>query len=369
MEVFIAYHPLLHVQDYFLLLNLPDPLVEALGWTVVHALWQGTAVALLLAIGLWFLRGRSASVRYGIAVAAQVLVLIAAALTFLLTYRAAIPLEDNGDIAGFFGGPGTLQVDSVEVGGTLWEQIQHGLRVFFERNLGWIAVLWIAGVLVFSFRLLSALILTRRLSGISVRLVEGEWQERFEKLVTKTGVTQAVKLLESARVSVPMVIGHIKPVVLVPIGLLAGLPPAQVEALLIHELTHIRRRDYLVNLLLSVLETLFFFHPAIWWMGAVVRRERECCCDAATVGFSGDSLSYAKALSALPGWQVGPQGLAMAASGQPKELLLRIRRILLPQSTYQHDIMEKTFVTSLILGAFFLLSLQAKPARVGQNHH
>lgn len=134
---------------------------------------------------------------------------------------------------------------------------------------------------------------------------------------------------------IPMVIGHLKLVVLLPIGLLFGLPPAQVEALLIHELAHIQRRDYLVNLLLSVLEMLFFFHPAIWWMGAVVRLERECCCDATTVRFSGDFLSYAKALGALPRWQASTPGMAMAATGRHKELLFRIRRILLPQSNYQ----------------------------------
>jgi len=366
MEAFTANSLFINAWGNGFLRLLPDTLVEALGWTVVHALWQGTAVAVLLAIGLWLLRGRSALLRYGVAVAAQLLVLIAAVVTFSMSYEDATPGVANGGIPDFFSREIALQNSLEEIIFSIWRTTLHSLRTFVEHNLGWIAILWMSGVVFFSFRLMRDWAFSRKLVVTAVRIVGGEWQDRFDQIAVKMCVKGKIRLLESARIHTPMVIGHLKPVVLLPIGLLSGLPPAQVEALLIHELAHIQRRDYLVNLLLSVLETVFFFHPAIWWMGAVVRRERECCCDATTVRFSGDSLSYAKALGALPRWQASTPGMAMAATGRHKELLFRIRRILLPQSNYQYDIMEKTFATCLIFGAFFLLSLQAKPARVGE---
>ncbi|MFM8362021.1 MAG: M56 family metallopeptidase, partial [Haliscomenobacter sp.] len=338
--------------------ELPPPLVQALGWTVVHALWQGALIALLLALGLAALRRKPAHLRYLLAVGAQLLTLAAAVGTFAILYQVDKPMHNGPETLLYaYSDPTHALADE----GISWKHKIYLIAAFFDRNIAFITAVWLLGVGLFSLRLLGAWTYARRLARSSVRPVPQHWQQRFQALAQALRVPATASLLESALVHTPLVIGHLKPVVLLPLGLLSGLPPEQIEALLAHELAHIRRRDYLVNLLLSLLETLFFFHPAIWWIGATIRREREYCCDEAAVACSGNSLAYAKALSALPKQPSGLQLLAMAASGNPKELLHRIRRILLQQPSYQSDTMEKTIATLLIAGSVFFFSLQAKP--------
>ena len=121
-------------------------------------------------------------------------------------------------------------------------------------------------------------------------------------LAARLGIRRPVRLLESARVQVPVVIGALRPVLLLPASALTGLAPAQVEAVLAHELAHIRRHDYPVNLLQSAAETLLFYHPGVWWLSARIRAEREHCCDDIAVRVCGDAVGYAEALTSIATW-------------------------------------------------------------------
>src|SRR5262249_22848328 len=137
---------------------------------------------------------------------------------------------------------------------------------------------------------------------------------------------RSVALLESCRAVVPVVIGHVRPVILRPVGLLAGLPLAQIESILLHELAHIRRYDYLINLLQTSVEDLLFYHPGVWWISGVIRVERENCCDDLVVATHGDAHEYAVALAALEQNRWAPREAALAATGG--SLMNRIRRLL-----------------------------------------
>jgi hypothetical protein len=146
------------------------------------------------------------------------------------------------------------------------------------------------------------------------------------KVSRRLALGRAVRVLQCARIEVPMVIGTVRPLLLVPACGLSGLPPDQIEAIIAHELAHIRRHDYLVNLLQSVVETLLFYHPAVWWVSHVIRMEREHCCDDLAVSACGDAMLYAQALTTVETLRGGVSGLAMAVSGG--SLLARIRRLL-----------------------------------------
>jgi uncharacterized protein (TIGR03435 family) len=135
-----------------------------------------------------------------------------------------------------------------------------------------------------------------------------------------------VRLLASALVDAPTVAGWLRPVVLAPVGVLTGLPAGQLEALLLHELAHIRRQDYLVNILQSVAEALLFYHPAVWWVSGHIRTERELCCDDVVVAVFGDPLTYARALAQLESWRPAHLSAAVAANGG--SLADRIARLL-----------------------------------------
>ena len=138
-------------------------------------------------------------------------------------------------------------------------------------------------------------------------------------------MSRPVQLLVSSLVQAPVVVGWLRPAVLVPVGALAGLPADQVEALLLHELAHIRRHDYLVNLLQGVVEAILFYHPAVWWISGHIRVERELCCDDMAVAASGDVLTYARALAGLESARPAHAGMVMAASGG--SLVNRIARL------------------------------------------
>ena len=175
-----------------------------------------------------------------------------------------------------------------------------------------------AGVVALTLRLLGGWLLVRRLTR-QARPLAGPCDEVLARLARALRIRRAVRLLESSLVQVPMVIGGLRPMILLPIAALTGLPPGQLEALLAHELAHIRRHDYLVNLVQSAIEVLLFYHPAAWWASRVIRAEREHCCDDLAVRACGDRLTYARALAAMEGLRGAPRpvpgGLGRPAPG------------------------------------------------------
>jgi GWxTD domain-containing protein len=175
-------------------------------------------------------------------------------------------------------------------------------------------------------------------------------------------LSRPVLLLESCLAEVPMVIGHIRPVILMPIGVLAGLPAGQIEAILLHELAHIRRYDYLVNVVQRWVECLLFYHPAAWWISRVIRAERENCCDDVVVATRGNVQEYAAALATLEQDRWSGRDPAVAASGG--SLMKRIRRMLYPQGA--SGVWTPLFAAAIVI-ATAVVALAAWPARPPQQ--
>jgi bla regulator protein blaR1 len=314
------------------------PTVEALGWTLVHFLWQGALVALTLALARVALKRRTANLRYLASCAAMLLMLALPVITFValssiaretqvvMTAPSAPPnqavkkdalkseLGDDSLIAGELN-------QSPKPTSPWWK-----LRELFTGVAPWLTSLWLAGVIVLSLRMLGGCVYARRLKSYGTGPLPVDWQLRFAELCRNIRVLRPVRLLESAIVQVPIVVGWLRPVVLIPASALAGLTPRQLEAVIAHELAHIRRYDYLVNLLQSAVEILLFYHPAVWWVSREIRQEREHCCDDVAVEVCGDALIYARALTEIEAMRDTGMRLAMAADGG--SLLLRIQRIV-----------------------------------------
>ena len=290
------------------------PAARALGWALVHSLWQGAVVALMLAAVLYVVR--SSRARYGVSCAALLLILAAFAGTFVqvLAEPVAIHRVERGSA---FAGGGSAGLDK--------PQFFTGESAA-ARLLPWLAPIWIAGVLLFHLRRVASWMAARRLLVTGVCAPAPPWRERLDVLRARLRVARPVLLLESSLATVPAVVGYMRPVILMPVGLLAGLPAAQVEAILLHELAHVRRSDYLVNLVQTLVEGLLFYHPAVWWISGTIRAEREHCCDDLVVATQGDAHQYAAALVALERSRWAGQETAMAATGG--SLVKRIRRLL-----------------------------------------
>jgi beta-lactamase regulating signal transducer with metallopeptidase domain len=185
---------------------------------------------------------------------------------------------------------------------------------------------WVCGVVILSLRVMCGWLWVQRMTSHGVTPASPFWEQLAVRLSRRLHITRRVRLLESTVVDVPTVIGWMKPVVLLPASALAGLSPHQLEAILAHELAHIRRHDYLVNLLQTLVETLLFYHPAVWWLSRRIRAERENCCDDLAVSLSGDAYTYAKALADLEALRGSGAPLVIAANGG--SLVHRVRRLL-----------------------------------------
>ena len=197
--------------------------------------------------------------------------------------------------------------------------------------LPWIATGWLLGVLSLSVWNVGGWLTAERLRLIGVSPVGPDIAGRFAKLVDRMKVSRPIRLLRSAVVESPITIGWLRPTILLPLGLITGLTPSELDAIIIHELAHVRRHDYLANLFQTMIETLLFYHPAVWWISRRIRIERENCCDDWAVAFNGDSISYARTLSRFgelrhAGDRRLPVGQVVSADGG--SLVARVRRLL-----------------------------------------
>ncbi len=306
-----------------LVLLSEQSLIRALGWSLLHFVWEGAIVAVLLALGSKLLSDRSPQLRYIVACCALVLMTILPLITFgyiaitshPVGHAIAYAIVEKGPMMSLrfgFSGAADSWLDRIAVS--------------LDRLLPWIMAVWIVGVIFFLGRLNIGLIVARKMRSVATQAASIELRMLFHDLKHRLGMTIPVRLAISSLVQVPTVIGWLRPVVLIPMGCLTGLSPIQIEAILAHELAHIQRHDYLVSVLQSLVEAVLFYHPAVWWVSRQVRKEREDCCDDMAVRTSGDSLAYAKALSHLEERRSSYPVVSLGANGSA--LVMRIRRLL-----------------------------------------
>jgi len=294
---------------------LHSALFDAIGLTVLHSLWEGAAVAILLALALCLLRG--ASLRYVAGCSA----LAAFFAMFIITFAHYAPVYSGEQVVAV----NRRYFDSTQAGSLL----SFRPRQLASDSLpGWVAVAWLAGVIALQVRAAGGWLLVRRMRRSRLTQVEGSMEQRLVLLRQRVRVSRPVVVFESAMATAPVVVGCLRPMILMPASLVTGMPAEQLDSILLHELAHVRRHDYLVNLVQTFVETLLFYHPATWWMSHVIRAERENNCDDVVVECTGDPFGYAEALAQLAERQIAPQPLALAAGSG--DVAKRIRRILEP---------------------------------------
>jgi beta-lactamase regulating signal transducer with metallopeptidase domain len=323
---------------------LENPFVQTLGWTLLHFLWQGALVAILFANLQAVLRRRSANMRYALSCAAMLLMLALPIATFCAlslnaetgaqathataeqaaSHQAGAAVNATADSYAAAATTRTAEESSMIPAAWRSDEMARRLRGW----LPWAVALWVSGVLLLSLRMAGGWFFAQRLKRRQTTLAPEEWQERLRDLCARLRVTRPVRLCQSLLVEVPTVIGWLEPVVLVPVRALTGMTPEQLEALLAHELAHIRRHDYLVNLLQTAVETLLFYHPAVWWVSHQMRVERENCCDDVAVATCGDVLVYARALTELEQLRMGYDAPALAVAASGGSLVERIGRLV-----------------------------------------
>jgi uncharacterized protein (TIGR03435 family) len=304
--------------------------IDIAGLTLLHFVWQGTLIGGGTAIALNALRHQSPQLRYAVACASLAFTIATPVITAFAISRDVvnIPVAPQRVV-----GPQSI----VALAAAPSPQDSHASSPRTDAPpapsdaeapswLATVVALWLAGVVVLLTRFAAGWWCVHRLRRQALLQAPSHWAAATECLAAALGIRTAIRVVDSMAVDTPTVIGWLKPVVVLPIAAFANLTPTQVEAILAHELAHIRRHDSLVNLGQTLAETLLFYHPAVWWISARIRTEREHCCDEIAACVCGDPVVYAEALVELERWRTTQPVLALAATGGP--LLARIRRLL-----------------------------------------
>ncbi len=399
-----------------------------LGWALVHSLWLGFVCAAVLMAGMVILRRRSANARYLCACAAMLLLLSASAAMYFL---ASVPKKPQAGMATPAGAaspretpllpaPRIHHVDPPSSAGPIPEHDKPASpaavlppeepvgapsgvpasspRPLFARAaesiepaLPWVVMAWMVGVVLAALWQMSSWLSAMRIRRLASLPDHSGLAETAARLARLLGLSRPAKVLQSMILKTPAVIGLLRPVILLPASLCTALPPAQLEAILLHELAHIRRMDYLVNLLQTLVETLLFYHPAVWYISSRIRLERENCCDDITIAHCDDATLYADALASTAAAAKAsasfathgkrrPRKPATAISADGGKLLPRIRRILgqSDQQPARSTLLSTAIALSLVLALIALplaLSVAApntptQPAATGAaNQH
>ncbi|MBZ5617657.1 MAG: M56 family metallopeptidase [Acidobacteriia bacterium] len=289
-------------------------MAQALSAALLHFVWQGLLVAFLLWVALFGLRKRSANSRYLASCMALAVLAVLPAITAYVLYTGPAPAR-----------AGLVLNAIVPQGVAAAARGAVPARDWLAAWQSWAVPAWSLGVLLFSIRLAWG---CRQVSSLRRRgsPAEAPVVAIVATLGARLGLARPVRVLMTAVADGPSVVGWIRPAILLPSATFLGLTPEQLEAVLAHELAHIRRHDYLVNVLQILAETLLFYHPAVWWISARIRRERELCCDDLAVSSCGDALCYARALTKIERLRMMAPGMAMASTGGP--LLYRIQRLI-----------------------------------------
>ncbi|TAE55017.1 MAG: T9SS C-terminal target domain-containing protein [Bacteroidetes bacterium] len=294
---------------------------EALGWTLLHSLWQGALLAGLYLPARHWLRGHSPQSRYLLAVLTLAAMLIISGITLsrLWPQETDIQLVATTQTA-LRTGPGELPAEA-----------PLSLKGLLTTLTPWLSWGWMLGVGLLALKWAGGFYYSRRLRVHGTQLPDIALAEQVLRWQQRLGIRRRVQLRLSSRIGSPMTLGHLRPVILIPLSLASGLSPEQWEAILLHELAHIRRADYLVNLIHSLVEILFFYHPLCWYLSRQIHREREACCDDLAVESCGDALRYAESLIRLQHLRFTPQtSFAMNLIPSQGAFSQRIQRLFVP---------------------------------------
>lgn len=293
-----------------------------LGWTLVHFLWQGAVAGALYALLRRMLRNKSPVTRYNLAVVTLIAMAVLPVVTFI--HLAAAP--SSGSVTLALSNFTVLSAAEVRAHTPLFTSWLDAAQSWLKPLLSWAVLLWFLGVLIMSIRIGYGWRHARFLRRTADFAPLPQWSAIVKDLSCRLGIHNVVRLAVSLHVHVPSVIGWLKPVILLPPSMLSGLTPLQIELILAHELAHVRRCDYLWNLLQITLETLLFYHPVVRWVSNQARVEREQCCDDMVVALHGNPLAYARALTELEGLRHPQDALLLGANGG--QVLDRIHRLL-----------------------------------------
>ncbi|MDN5212569.1 M56 family metallopeptidase [Fulvivirgaceae bacterium BMA12] len=326
---------------------------DALGWTLFHSLWQGALIAFALYIFLVVFRKTRANIKYFVSLSALFSILVIAVITFIYQLNIDKPVTNSAETSLYYLGP-ILSVQATHVAtdsssgftvASIFAAIQSQMPLLL---LG-----WLLGVFIAAVKLTGGYFYMKRKIGKALSNCPETLKQLLPKLPEQLDLRKAVRICEVPFLKTPAIFGHLKPIILIPIGLVNHLSPQQVEMVILHEIAHIKRNDFLANIIQSVLEVIFFFNPAVWWISREIRQERENCCDDLIIKAQGQPLQYIKTLAAVNHFNTSGFKLLPGFFGSGKgQLLKRMQRLVGTGTSSYSPQMYKVVALLLLLLSF-----------------
>ncbi|MBC6113119.1 M56 family metallopeptidase [Pedobacter fastidiosus] len=325
---------------------LPENWLHALGATLFHSLWLGVLLALASGLVMFSTRKSTATLRYNLLTICLCLFVVSILVVFGLELQKPLQIAGQSvvnQITSVGGNAKITQPVIIDVQYNMSSSL-NSLVALWNSYAYQIVLIWFFIICIKSIQLLVGLNSIHYLRNNKTYSAGAKWEAKIEILAQRLGIDQKIQIVQSGIAKMPMVVGHFKPLVLVPLGLLSGLSIEEVEAILAHELAHIKRRDYLVNVLQSFIEIVFFFNPAVLWVSNLIKTEREHCCDDLAINCVNDRRNYVQALISCQEFKQDSPVFAMAITGKKSNLLHRASRMLFNTKSTLNK-MEKTILT------------------------
>lgn len=322
------------------MLTISDTLLKAISWTLVHSIWQGFILAFLTGILIMNTKKSSSFLRYNL--------LSTLFLSFIFfvgfTFNYEFQNENEQHIKSLNFSIKNLDAIWTVENNRISNQFSSLVIDFLNQNANTIVMIWFIIFCIKCFGITSNLSQIYRIRNYRNQLVSDYWKEKLAQLAQKINLNKEFTLLESQLIKVPSVTGFFKPIILLPIGLLSNLPQYQIEAILLHELAHIKRKDYFVNIIQSFAEILFFFNPGLLWVSKLIKEERENCCDDIAISATQSKSNFVNALVSFQEYNLKSNDLLMGFGGKENHLLNRAKRII-NNDTRSLTIIEKSVVS------------------------
>lgn len=338
-------------------LLITNRLIEAISWTILHSVWQISLIVLFSSLLLLIFRRHSSSLRYFITLVSLGLIIVWSGITFVDFYSNADIQETtlNTDIHTKMLVSESIidQKQLIPLINQLFEKSVSGF-LNFSTNANVIVIFWLIGVVFLASKLTGGLLLIAIRTRKGKIIADRKLLNMVKRLKCVMHINQKVQVFYSNYITVPSVISVLKPVLLIPVGMLAGIPANQVEAIVAHELAHIKRLDVLVNIIQSIIEVVFFFHPGIWWLSRTMRIERENCCDDLALKLCDEPITYLKALSNIEEFRLTKSNIMVALSNNKEHLLARIKRMITGKTQIMTSPVYILAVVLFMIGAISL---------------
>lgn len=330
--------------------TISDTLLKAISWTLVHTVWQGFILAFLAGIVILTTKKSTSVLRYNLLSALFLIFIVVVGFTFNYEYQK----ENVESVTSLNFSIEHLKAVWTTENGTVSNNFSALVIDFLNANANTIVLIWFIIFCIKCFNITSNLSHIYKIRNYRNQPVSDYWKERLEILSQAIHLNKSIVLLESQLVKVPSVTGFFKPIILLPIGLLSHLPQDQIEAILLHELAHIRRKDYFVNLVQSFAEIVFFFNPGVLWLSSLIKEERENCCDDIAVEVTKCKAKFVRALVSFQEYNVKNNELIMGFGGKKNHLLNRAKRII-NNDTKSLNGLEKTFLSVAVFAVLIAI--------------